>query len=1466
MVIACKQKVGLFALLVLLMTKAASQPKCKVEYYSTENGLSHQAVTCVLKDREGFMWFGTWDGINRFDGHSFLSYKSLPGDQSQLGNGRVDQIVEDQWDHLWIEAYDRQIYRFDKKKAQFMPLSPVINPEGKQKISFSRILSASNGWVWLQTVNEGLFCVPQNDLSPQQVHRYKKGSAGEYALPSNAINFFHEDREKLIWVGTQEGLTCLMPSKSGIYTNSKTVSLQVAAAKDFTAFDEDASRLYFGTADGHLFTYEKKTNALSVLKIAAGRLNALLRSKKSDCIYAVTNAGELINYGLIDGKIKTVSYRPNESLTTLYEDKKGCLWISPEKEGVLRFDPAAMSFNYYFHQHTDRLNRPRNPFSVIEDNNGITWVHMKGGGFGYYDEVTRSFYYILQTPDAGSVSLPATSYQVHYDTSGVFWLTTNERQLIRIILQSNVFEQQLLVEQPLSKFDNEVRGICYDNKNRLWLGAKNGKVYLYQHGKKLSGIFDNEPAEGPGQVYVILQDSHGNIWLGTKGNGLYKAVPLNKDETSYHLVHYLSDKANTNSLPCNDIYALLQDRQGRIWIGSFDKGLFLIQGAADSIQFVQNGDAFKNYPREIFNKIRHLALDSAGNIWIASTNGLLLMDGDDRHSRRYRYAAYHKIPGDRQSLGNNDIQFIYRDSKNRMWLATSGGGFCRAACNDPFTSLMFKNYTTRDGMPNDYVLGCAEDPEGNLWIATENGLSRFNPENETFRNFDSYYGLPLVSFSEAAVCRSMQSGRLFYGSNRGYITFEPDQINSNNKRIAANIVFTGLQINNENVLPGSHGVLNNDINYISDLTLKYNQNIISIDYTILDNHAGNRQVLVYRLLGFDSVWHDDSRQRRATYTNLPPGQYVFEVKSGTADLYSNIPYRRLAITILPPPWKTWWAYLLYTFFLAVLLFFIRRTAVAMIRLRNKIAVEQKLAALKVNFFTNVSHELRTPLTLIVSPIDQLAKKEKLSSEGMVYVETAKKNAGRMMRFINQLLDLRKIESNKATLHVSRLEIVNFVTKIGEHFKVELESRGIRLTIMAEQQEFMVWADAEKLDVVIYNLLANAVKFTPEGKNIDIIIRSIPDENSFVIEVRDQGPGVEKKKLKEIFELFYEGDQPALNAQKGSGIGLALSKELVHLHGGSIYAENNEEGGLAVTIKLRLGCDHFIKEDISYAEYTPSSEDQSPEQSLLPEGLGNTAAVNPEAPLLLLVEDNDDLRAFLERQLSERYRVEVARDGSAGWQKALQLMPDVIVSDIMMPLMDGIQMLDKIKNDINTSHIPVVLLSARHSIESQIEGLQYGADYYITKPFNNEFLVASIDNLLRQRKKLFDTLVNKKTSIELSPAPVVVTTGDENFLKELISIVEEKMIDPGFNMETVAASMKMSKSTFYKKFKSLTGIIPVEFVRDMRLQRARQYLDAGNNNIGEVAYLSGFSSPKYFSTCFREKYQVSPSDYIKRSKL
>lgn len=1415
-----------------------------------------------MKDREGFMWFGSWNGINRFDGHSFVSYKSAPGDTSKLVNDRVDQIVEDQSNHLWIQSYDKQVYRFDKNTGQFLPISTFIDSDGRRKPAFDKILSASNGSVWLHSVSDGVFCVPQNNLSKGCVTKYQKEQTADYRLPSNTVNFFHEDLEKQIWIGTPNGLCCLVNTGSGAYKNNRIIPNDGENGENILMADEDDNSLYFVGDDGKLIIYNKKSKSFSFYKIALDRMNSFLRSKKNNSIYFTTATGDLVIFNLNNRLTSRINLGSKEPLYTIFEDSKGILWIEPEKAGVIRFDPFNRSFNHFFQKNNESLTNLGNRFRVVEDNNSLVWVNMKGGGFGYFDEATKTLDFFLKTPDYPGYRLPNLVNAIYYDNAGILWLTTYEKELVKIILQSNDFKQKLLVEHGFSTTDNEIRGILYDKENRLWMGAKAGKLYVFQDQQMIQGLFDNLPKEGLGLVYSILEDKAGNIWLGTKGNGLFKASPLNTGRTKYHLTHFTSQN-DSKGLRGKEIYALLQDNEGRIWVGTFDDGLNLVQQVGDSTWFIHDGPLFSQYPKSGFGKIRYMTCDTSGNIWIASTDGLILLNPDASRSSTTIVKTYSKIPGDRESLGNNDIQVIYRDSKNRMWLGTSGGGFSLAIGNTPLKELKLRNYTTKDGMPNDYVLSCAEDKQGNLWIATENGLSKFNPETEVFRNYDSYDGLPKLSFSEASACRDLRHGNIVFGTIKGYLSFDPANINS--KRVQANIALTNLQINNQDQRPGStESVLKTDVNYLSDLTLKYDQNIISIDYALLDNRSGVRQAFAYRLVGFDTTWHDDRQLRRATYTNLPPGHYSFEVKSLSTDLYSNRPYRRLGITILPPLWRTWQAYLLYLICIGVVLFFLRRNAIAMIRLRNKIAVEQKLAALKLNFFTNVSHELRTPLTLIVNPLEQLSKKENLSPQGVAIVDVARKNAARMVRFINQLLDLRKVQSEKATLRISRVEIVTFIKKISEHFTEAARNKRIKLEILAEQKELNVWVDAEKLDVVIYNLLGNAIKFTPHGKCIRLFIKTDLKDQSFLIGVHDQGPGVAKEKLQEIFELFHEEEKVENRELKGTGIGLSLSKEFVNLQGGRIWAENNDEGGLTVTVKLKLGFSHYKQKEVSFVDLPQlSPAQQTPiEQQLLPQSFYVASPHDENVPLVLLVEDNDELRSFISGQLNQFYRVHTADNGEDGLQKAISLVPDLIVSDIMMPKMDGIQMLEKLKNEVNTSHIPVVLLSAKYSIESQIEGLKYGADYYITKPFNSEFLIASIDNLLRQRKRLFQTLVEKKKSIDLSPQPIVLTSKDEDFLKEVIRTVEDKMADPDFNIELVAVSMAMSRTTFYKKFKSLTALAPVEFVRNMRLERAKQLLEAGGSNISEIAYTVGFNNPKYFSTCFKEKYYSSPSDYLK----
>lgn len=1453
----------LMVLQVLALGMLVAQPKGKIDHYSTEDGLSHGIINCIFKDREGFMWFGTWNGINRFDGQRFISYKSSPGDKSNLKSHRIDQIVEDDFLQLWIMAYDGQVYRFNKRTEQLLPISSILKLPPRSKYAFRRILSTANGRVWIETLTEGLLLVTAPQADSSGYYAYREGSPAPFSLPSNQIHFFKELKNGTIWIGTQQGLVCLKRDEKGVYKNvtGKAFPTNVAFTAIATLGKEEQP--FFGTSDGQVWTINRDAT-ISRHQTGHSTIHTLLFNKANTKLYATTTGGELLAMditGPTPFAVRQLINDPQLPLYFMYEDRSGHLWVEPQKEGVIRINPVTGKKRTYTQKNNAKYNYSGDHFTVFEDNENRVWVNLKGGGFGYYDSVTDKVEYFLNEPNSPDKQFSNIVNSLYYEPSGILWLRTIERGIEKITFQRNPFEQRLLMNPAAFVSDNEVRGIWEDRKKRLWLGAKSGNLYIRENGQSVHNLFVNMPPQGLGLVYSIMQDRTGAVWLGTKKHGLYKAVPLNKEETKYKLYHFMHDPNDPNSLSHNEIYALLEDKAGRIWVGSFENGLSQAISDGERVTFVHDKNVLRDYPANIFRKIRHMAVDKDDNLWIGTTDGLLIVNTSNPN--RFTYTRYQKIPGDPHSLGNNDIQYIYRDSRNTMWLATAGGGLSMAMGDNPLKGLQFQVYTTQDGLPNDYLVSCMEDFNHHLWIATQTGLSRFDMQRKIFRNYNSYDGVPNFAFSEASGLRRLD-GRLVFGTIKGYLTFDPTSIADH--PIHAEMALTNLQINNTDIVAGGRDkILTNSVNHTKELTLKYNQNIISIDYVVLDYRSSDKQSYAYRLQGFDTGWHYNRSERRATYTNLPPGEYVFEVKCTNQELYSNEPVKSMHITILPPWWKTWWAYLIYVLIAAIIIEIVRRAALTMLRLRHRIAVEKKLAELKLNFFTNVSHELRTPLTLILNPIEEIGKQNNLTPQSRQYVEVVRKNANRMARFVNQLLDLRKLQSGKASIHHSNVEVVSFVKSIGEYFLELAREKKIDFQVVSDSPVIDAWLDLDKVETVIYNLVANAFKFTPEGKAIRVHIALLSQQNRIRIEVRDQGRGVPPHLLNQIFELFYEEQVTDGRQVKGSGIGLALSKEMITLHGGNIAAHNNEDGGLTVEVILPIGKAPAHKTTQEFLAQAETSD--------MLAGYQSQPAVNGEAttvaginqPLLLVVEDNTDLQSFLKAQLSTSYRVEVAGNGEEGLAKALEMQPDLILSDIMMPKMDGIQLLDKIKNTLATSHIPVILLTAKSAIESQVEGLNYGADYYITKPFRHDFLVAAISNLINQRKKVLNTLLEGKKAVQLEPGEVAITSRDETFLQQIVAIVEEKMADIDFNIDTVAETIAMGRTTFYRKFKGLTGLAPVEFVREMRLKRAKQYLDSGYGNISEVAYSVGFNNAKYFSTCFKAKYEVTPSEYVKQLK-
>lgn len=1428
-------------LFIICINNLNSQVKCKIENYSTEDGLSHDNVRDMIKDKEGFMWFATWDGINRFDGKNFITYKASAGDKSSLGNNRLDLMKEDASGYIWLKAYDRQIYRFEKSTEKFLSIAHIL---GTNKIEFDEIFPSSDGNVWLTTIENGIFLAQKTANNQIKLLHFGKGLHSGFSLNSNKINSIVLDKDNTLWAASENGVNII--SKSGNQNYKSNILLRNTNTKCILPLDKN---VWFGTDDGTLLYYDKKSKTITKQKVSSKSINAIIKSKKEDVLFISTNTGELITFDIKTLKTKSIFKISDSPVYSIYQDKQGLLWVEPDKHGVLLVNPKAKRVQFFSQQNDATFLQLDHNFGVFEDNFNRIWVKLKGGGFGYFNPKSKMLDFFFNKPGDENQKFSNIVACLYFDPTGILWMSTNDRGINKVIFQKNVFEQKLLVDSRKNKSENEIRAVFTDKKNRLWIASKAGKLRVYQNNQEVKNLFANH--NDIGIIYTITGDTKGNIWLGTKGNGLFKAVPANPENSQYILTQFKSDKNDPYSIGSNSIYSVLVDKNEHIWIGTFGTGINLLKEANGKTLFIKN---FKNYPAIESNKVRHLTKGYNGQIWVATTNGLVTFNPGNYNPNELKFSRYVKVSGDKSSLGSNDVIYMYKDSEGKIWVSTAGGGL--NLVKEINGRLKFKNFSKENGLPSDFILSMVEDDKKNLWLATENGIAKFDLKNNIFRNYDSYDGLVKTGFSESSSLK-LPNGNLIFGCRNGYIEFNPNKIE--NQKITTKMVFTNFEINNKNSnIKSAEYPLELDINYNNDIQLDYQQNTVSIYYSVLDYRSDNKQLYAYRLKGLDDSWHEVKNQTKATFTNLPPGEYQFEVKCLNPELYTNVPQKTLTFNITPPFWKTGWAYFLYFIICVALLETGRRIAMSMIQLRNKVVVEQEMTELKLSFFTNISHELRTPLTLIVNPIDEIAKNENLSPLGNDYIATVRKNTNRLVRFVNQLLDFRKVQSGSEELHIEPVEMVSFVNEINSLFSQIAHEKNIKIKTISDSETLFANLDKEKMDIVIYNLLSNAFKFSPDNSIITIELQM--DGSLLKINIADQGIGVEENKLEDIFKLYYETETEKTK-NVGTGIGLALCKEYIRLHHGNIYAENNSKGGLTISIAIDLS-----NEILQNSKIYPQIEKPKKNTFVSPQNKENETVQthhDTNIPVVLIVEDNNELRNLLKIQLQSSYRVLEASNGKEGLETAKSKLPDLILSDIMMPEMNGIELLDALKNNTATSHIPVILLTAKSSVESQIEGLNFGADYYITKPFDTDFLKASIENLIKRRKRFFENLQTDTKTIILEPGEIVITTKDEQFLKDIIAIVEKGLTNPAFNIDTIANSMNMARVSFYRKFKSLTNMSPVEFVKDMRVKRAKQYLDAGETDIADIAYKVGFNSSSYFSTCFKEVFKMSPSDYLKQ---
>lgn len=964
-------------------------------------------------------------------------------------------------------------------------------------------------------------------------------------------------------------------------------------------------------------------------------------------------------------------------------------------------------------------------------------------------------------------------------------------------------------------------------------------------------------------AYSITQDHKGTVWIGTKKDGVIAAKP--RSNNTFSLSYFRSNRNETYSISNNDIWQIYEDSQQRLWFATWDGGINYLEYSPDStIRFINHNNKLKNYPIQTSAKARSIISDGKGHLWIATPNGLLVFDEKFTDPSKIIFKSIKHIPGNSSSLNNDDIQFIYRSSNQNLFIATFGGGLNKLLSYDKVTAH-FKSYTEKDGLLSNILLAMQEDEKGNIWISMIEGLSKFSINKEHFVNYSAREFSEPIRFNDGNGCYSKDDKSIFFNTQGGILSFNPESVDKSS--YTPPIVFTRLQLGNYTVHPGdSTKILDTNINDIPKITLKHYQNSFSIHFAALDLIDPVNILYSYRLRGFNDTWYQSKGNHIANYTNIPKGNYILEIRSTNSDGVWTDNTRQLPIYILPSFWESYWGISLYIIIGIIIL----SAIFTYFKLKQKVRLEKKLSDLKLQFFTNISHELRTPLTLISAPVKDILKKTDLDSEMRNHLQIIERNSSRMNRLVDEILDFRKVQNRNMKLRIQRFDLIDFSHRLMLFFDELAKSKQIDFVLDSELSTCMIWADTDKLEKILFNLLGNAFKYTPQGKQIKLKIEEDNDEIS--ISVSDQGIGIHQTDQKRIFMPFETISIRQFVNQSGTGIGLALVKELVEMHHTNILLNSEPDKGSTFIIKMRKGKDHFNDSEITYNNETSIPSNNIDTASLFDittdiESLKeNIIEPDSSKATLLIVEDNAELRYFLRTIFKSDFNIIEAENGALGLISAQTNLPDIIISDIMMPEKDGVELLRELRLDITISHIPIILLTAKSTIENQISGIELGADDYITKPFSSEYLKVRLVNLLEQRKKLqqyYQTqfFPNESVSDTIAySATHAITSNSQMFMKRLIASIDKHMNNGNLTIEDLAQETGMSRVVFFKKVKDLTGLSPIELLKDVRLKHAAKLIKSSDLNISQIAFNVGFNDAHYFSKCFKLKYGITPSEY------
>jgi len=1385
-------------------------------------------INSVVQDDEGFMWIASWVGLFMYNGYSVRPYMPRPGFANCFMGRKIRTLYNDSKGRIWVGSSLQGLHLFSKDDQCFIQ-----------------------------------FLHDENDPN---------------SIPENDIMGIWEDNQHNIWIGTTNGyLSKLVEHEDGTIEFMSTRFSEETT--DFlSVYKTTDNVVWIGTSNG-------------ILRYDMGLSDMRPAQETPDRVYLSPN-------GLAENTINSIYVEKGGA------DNGEIAWIGT-LSGVIKLDYAKGKGVYHQTQiqiNSEQLNAIENRINVIYqsdfDKNHL-WIGTDGGMFRINKNKVKQvdFNIIPEIKLIESDIEKVTAFCE--DRSGVIWIGTNNGVRKINKYRKDFYHINLLGSD--SDQTGEIKGLAKGPENKLYV-ATHGlgivSIDFKSNDRETNPVRINSPNTGLKFINSVGIDKNNFLWAGTDGSGVYKINPKNiRNGVASEVEYYVSDVNDPASLSDNYIYSILSDQDGSFWIGTYQGGLNRYNEDEDNFTVYDRVRGIDNSLSDF--PIVDLVQDADKNIWIGTRgNGLYYFAPNDKG--REGGEVFHHIPATNNldsGLVDNFITDIFLDSSSDfLWVGTETG-----ISRIDLSSKKIKTYNSSNGFPGDLVQSIISIKKDEVWISSRKGVIKMElikdksgEEKVIYHEYSYSDGIQNKFFNNNAGVHVEDN--IIFGGLNGLTIFKPSEIKDN--PFKPSLALVDFELNHTSVpigkLADGRTILSKNINELDHITLNHSDKIITFEFIALHYAAPEKNTYAFMMEGFDDDWiYTDANRRFAHYTNLPPGDYTFKIKAANNDGVWSDNSKSIKLTILPPFWTTPSAYLLYVLVFVIILLIAGKIAFQQINLRHKVELEQierkrsdEIHNLELKYFTNISHEIRTPLTLILGPLEKVLQMPDLNARIVNQLQLMQHHGQRLNRLLNQLMDFRKQGKSELKLRVAKGNIVKFIKEIFISFRESSVDRNIEYHFDSPAESIELFYDRDILEKVFYNLLSNAFKYTSDEGRIIVSVKTIDrddiapqlnvvnshyttifDTDYTQISITDTGHGISKEDQQHIFERFFRANSNSTKTAVGTGIGLALTKELILVHKGIISVESEIGKGSTFSAYLPVGKDHFsedeIIKDFKDSEHLDNYALINHEKLSLDEVKNiNNENSTLEKPKLLIVEDNVDVRKYIRDIFDNEYQILESANGREGLEKALEEIPDIVVSDVMMPLMDGLELCGKLKKDERTSHIPIVLLTARTSLIFKVEGIETGADDYITKPFSPKYLEARIRNLVEQRKRLKKKFSDK---IYVKPKDITLNSLDESFLQKIIETIDQNMNNSEYNIEDMCKDIGMSRMQLYRKLKAITGLSANELIRTQRLQRAAQLLEQDVLNISQITYEVGFNDLKYFRSRFQEHFGMTPSDYIKKHK-